>query len=100
MPLHFVIIRVMPQPRNRYAANGKPLPCAVRIPPVLAQVLYRERIRGRFRDETELVIAVIRKWAEGLEPVDWESVYAELRKEEEADAAAQEPAPPKGKKRK
>lgn len=97
MPLHFVIIRVMPQPRNRYAANGKPLPCAVRIPPVLAQVLYRERIRGRFRDETELVIAVIRKWAEGLEPVDWDSVYAELKRE----AAAQEDSPPpkgKGKK--
>jgi hypothetical protein len=87
----------MPKPRNRYAANGRALPCGVKIPPALAQVLYRERMRGRYRDETELVVSIIREWAAKLEAVEWAEVLAELRKEEEAEAAAQEPTPPKGK---
>lgn len=87
----------MPAPRKRTDARGRALPCVVRVPPTLAEVLYRERIRGRYRDETELVVSIIREWAAKLEAVEWAEVLAELKREEEADAAAQEPAPPKGK---
>lgn len=88
----------MPKPRNRYAANGRALPCSVKIPTALAEVLYRGRIRGRFRDETELVVSIIRERAAKLEAVEWAEVLAALkREEEEEEAAAQNDAPPKAK---
>jgi hypothetical protein len=92
----------MPKPRNRYGTNGRALPCGVKIPPPLAEVLYRERIARRYRDETELVVSIIREWASKLEAVEWASVLEALKREEEADAAAQDDAPPpkgKGKKK-
>lgn len=83
----------MPAPRKRIGANGRALPCVVRVPPALAELLYRERLNGRYRDETELVIAIIREWAAKQEPIDWESVLADLKREEEA--ARQNAEPPK-----
>lgn len=71
----------MPARRNRIDDQGKPAPCVVRVPPALAAVLYRERLRGRYRDETELVAAILRAWAEELAPVDWPAVVEELRRE-------------------
>jgi hypothetical protein len=89
----------MPKPRNRYGTNGRALPCAVKIPPPLAEVLYRERITRRYRDETELVVSIIREWAAKLEAVEWAEVLEALKREEEADTAAQDDAPPKGKRK-
>ncbi len=78
----------MPKQRQRYKVNGAPSPCAVTIAPNLAQYLYRERLKGKYKDETELVNAIIRRWAEAQDAVDWQSVLADLRTEAEANKDA------------
>lgn len=71
----------MPSERIRIAADGQPAPCVVRIPPVLSAFIYREKRRGNYRDETELVAAIVREWAKGREAVDWPALRAELQAE-------------------
>ena len=74
----------MPERRKRFNDNDKPTPCVVRIPIALSPVLYREkRLRG-YRDETELVCAIIRKWSEDLDRVDWPKLLAELKADSDA----------------
>jgi len=89
--------------RVRFTKDDKPAPCVVRLPPPLAQFVYREKRKGSFKDETELVCAIVRKWTEGLTAVDWPQLLAELKTEdgewpeEEAPPEAEE-KPAKGKK--
>lgn len=89
----------MPRPRVRYDGSGKPLPCKVFVPPHLAQYLYRAAAAARagkgglIVDETEIVLDLIKKWAESTGALTWESVLADLKKEEEEET----PSPPKGK---
>jgi hypothetical protein len=72
----------MARPRKRYTKGGRPTACRVNIPPALAEFLYRERMAGNYRDETDLVCAIVRKWTEGLDPVEWPAVLAAIKKEE------------------
>lgn len=77
----------MAKPRVRYDDNDKPRHCDVRIPPVLAQFLYREVLDRGFRDETELVCHIIRIWSQDLDPMDWKK---ELKRLKDADAEAEQ----------
>lgn len=70
----------MPKPRKRYDARGKPRPCAITLPPALAAYLYRECVGGKYRDETQLVTELVRKWADEQKDVDWPAVLAALKK--------------------
>lgn len=72
----------MARSRKRYDESGRPVECRVSLPASLSVYLYRERLRGKYRDETDLVAAIIRKWAEGQEDVDWPALLKELRREE------------------
>lgn len=73
-----------------------PKPCTVHIPPHLAKFLYREaaaarRGRGGLHvEETDIVIALIERWAATLPPVDWAALYPDLKGEAEATGAAGE----------
>ncbi len=88
----------MPKARKRYNEQGQAQPCTVTVPDTLAVFLYRERKRGRFRDETELVSAIVRKWTDGLEPVDWPKLLDELKAEEDtAKVGKKESGPDAGK---
>jgi hypothetical protein len=75
----------MAKPRQRYDESGRPKPCDVRIWPQLAVFLYRECRKRGYRDETELVNAIIRAWSEGMEPVNWPELYQQMRAEEEKE---------------
>lgn len=90
----------MPKPRRRYSAKDEPEPCTVTIPPALASYLYREKRRGNFRDETELVVAIVREWADKLEAVDWPGLLAELKGLAVEQQSKQQAETPKRKKSK
>lgn len=79
----------MPAARKRYDENDKPTPCVVKIPAKLAEFIYRERLDRKYRDETELVVHIVRMWAESLDPVNWKDVLRRLKEEdaEEDDGA-------------
>lgn len=87
----------MPRPRVRYNQNGDALPCKVFVPAHLAKYLYREAARARTGkggltvDETDIVLKLIERWAEGLDQVDWPALVAELKAEAERDAKAGRP---------
>jgi hypothetical protein len=75
----------MPKKRIRLAADGMPTDCAVTIPWKLALHIYRTRLDGGYRDETQVVTEIVREWAAGRPPVDRDRLVADLRAEEEAD---------------
>jgi Arc/MetJ-type ribon-helix-helix transcriptional regulator len=79
----------MPKARKRYDASGQPLPCTVTLPPSLAVFIYRERKKRRFKDETELVAAIVREWANAQDSVQWDDLLAELKTEADADERAE-----------
>jgi hypothetical protein len=73
--------------RRRLAPNGGPAPCVVRIPATLSPILFREKRKKGFRDETELVVAIVRAWADAnghgpLTPDEWEGLKKELLPDE------------------
>jgi len=76
----------MSRKRIRIDGKGQPKKCNVDLPPHLAAFLYRARVGGFFKDETELVCAIVRDWVKGQPPMDWPSVAAALRAEEETGA--------------
>lgn len=78
----------MAKPRQRYTDDDKPRHCDVRVPPALAVYLYRERLERKYRDETELVMHIVRMWAESLDPVDWKDLLKRLKEEEQGGAGA------------
>lgn len=73
----------MPAKRKRLSTTGAAMPCSVELTDELAEFVYREKIKGRYRDETELVRAILREWIKTLSPMDWPEVV-ELIKAEEA----------------
>lgn len=82
----------MANPRVRYGDDGQPKTCVVKIPPHLAQILYREALKARagrggtLVEESDIVIRLIERWAESLPAVDWPAVLGELRAEADAGA--------------
>jgi hypothetical protein len=73
----------VPQKRKRFTSTGDPADCMVVVLPGLAAYLYRAMLSGDYRDETELVNAIVRAWTkeeESREPLDWKKVLAELKK--------------------
>jgi len=74
--------------RKRVSDRGTPAPCVVRISGVLAALVYRGRIEGRYRDETELVCALVRAWGLEQEPLDWPALRAQLLATEATEAPA------------
>jgi hypothetical protein len=79
----------MPAHRRRYDdETGRPLPCVVKLPPAVAAVVYRETLARGFGSETELVVHVMRAWAEVLAPMNWPETLAQLRSQDAADGQA------------
>lgn len=89
----------MPRARKRYGPTGKALPCTVKIAPALAMFIYREKLRQKYTDETELVAKIVRDWTTGLEAVDWPALLAELKAELQAQEQEEAKAEPERKKR-
>lgn len=69
----------MPTPRKRYDEADEPMPCVVTISAAVAKYLYREKLDGGYKDETELVNMILRKWAESRPEVDWKDVLRRLK---------------------
>ena len=76
----------MPKRRVRFNGAGKALPCSVRLPPSLAVALYAARLRGSYKDETELVCSIVREWAARQPAAAWPDVLEQLRREESDDS--------------
>ena len=81
----------MAKPRKRYDKRDKPLPCTVTLSDELSPYLYQERRRGKYKDETELVAAIVREWSKTQPDPDWAALLAELKAEEESKSEATGP---------